>query len=302
MSSPIHHIDNLDGALRYAPPRVRVQRQQTTSSSEPAAEEPQGCDYDDDSFSDGHAAPPRRRRRSLDPEIVPAPPPDVEEKSGAGRLLLGLCAAAVVAAGVAWAIVTMPGANPAQHESVQAETASAAIPSDRASKGKDLSRVVSTVRVDQHGNDIGDRAAPARLPRPQPLVTTAAPAAAAPTAEQSPPAVQRPSARPSAPAFVLRQLDRDEVKRLVKRGEDFIASGDLAAARLVLQRAAEAGDVRAALALAGTFDPNLLARLGKQELADAGLARLWYERARQFGSAEAPQRLDQLATQLNAVH
>jgi len=89
---------------------------------------------------------------------------------------------------------------------------------------------------------------------------------------------------------------------LLKRGQEFIASGDLAAARLVLQRAAEAGDVRAALALAGTFDPNLLAKLGKQQLADAALARVWYERAKQFGSAEAPQRLEQLATQLNEVH
>src|SRR6266567_760661 len=54
------------------------------------------------------------------------------------------------------------------------------------------------------------------------------------------------------PRWVLRQLDREEISALLKRGENFIADGDLASARLVLQRAAEGGDRRAALRLAGT--------------------------------------------------
>src|SRR5262249_30321690 len=69
-----------------------------------------------------------------------------------------------------------------------------------------------------------------------------------------------PTAQTMAPGLVTRQLERDEVVLLVKRGEDFIKSGDLSSARLVLERAAEAGDMQAALALAGTFDPNLLAK------------------------------------------
>src|SRR6266540_6021307 len=44
----------------------------------------------------------------------------------------------------------------------------------------------------------------------------------------------------------------------------FIVAGDLASARLVLQRAAEAGDPRAALMLAGTFDPIVLEKIGIQ--------------------------------------
>jgi TPR repeat protein len=93
------------------------------------------------------------------------------------------------------------------------------------------------------------------------------------------------------PDFVTRQLERDEVALLVKRGADFITSGDLSSARLVLQRAAEAGDMHAALALAGTFDPNLLAQ---SFAADVVMARFWYERAKQLGSSEAPRRLEQL--------
>jgi hypothetical protein len=243
------------------------------------------------------------RRHALDPEIVPEPPPDLEEKSAAKRLLLRLFGAAVIAAGVAWAVVALPSARPLKHESAQADTASAAISTDSGSQG--LLRVASTVQVEQRDKNAGNRAALAKLPSEQTLPSPSVqpPAATAPAAEQPPPAMaQRSPVRASAPGLIIRQLERDEVMHLLKRGQEFIASGDLAAARLVLQRAAEAGDVRAALALAGTFDPNLLAKLGKQQLADAALARVWYERAKQFGSAEAPQRLEQLATQLNEVH
>ena len=107
-----------------------------------------------------------------------------------------------------------------------------------------------------------------------------------------------PTAQTMAPGFVTRQLERDEVVLLVKRGEDFITSGDLSSARLVLQRAAEAGDMHAALALAGTFDPNLLA---KGFAADVVMARFWYERAKQFGSTEAPQRLEQLESSVKSA-
>ena len=120
--------------------------------------------------------------------------------------------------------------------------------------------------------------------------------AGAAMSQQREPSAKAQKATPSTPqamppGFVTRQLERDEVVLLVKRGEDFITSGDLSSARLVLQRAAEAGDMHASLALAGTFDPNLLA---KGFAADVVMARFWYERAKQFGSTEAPRRLEQL--------
>jgi TPR repeat protein len=107
-----------------------------------------------------------------------------------------------------------------------------------------------------------------------------------------------PTAQTMAPGLVTRQLERDEVMLLVKRGEDFITSGDLSSARLVLQRAAEAGDMQAALALAGTFDPNLLA---KGFAADVVTARFWYQRAKQFGSTEAVRRLEQLGSSVKSA-
>ena len=97
--------------------------------------------------------------------------------------------------------------------------------------------------------------------------------------------------------YPVRLLDREEVGLLVKRGEDFLAAGDIAAARLVLQRAAEARDARAALVLGSTYDPILLGRLSIRGIPpDIALARSWYERAKEFGSAEAPQRLEMLVS------
>ncbi len=98
-------------------------------------------------------------------------------------------------------------------------------------------------------------------------------------------------------AHAIHQLDPDEIARLLKRGDELIASGDLAAARLVLQRAAEAGDARGALALAGTYDPMVLEKLPLHGFApNIAMARSWYEKARQFGSADASRRLEMLAS------
>jgi TPR repeat protein len=84
--------------------------------------------------------------------------------------------------------------------------------------------------------------------------------------------------------------------RLIKRGLEFIKDGDIAASRLVLRRAADAGNAQAALMLGATFDPNVLAELGVVGLAgNRTTARAWYQKAMEFGSAEASRRIDRLA-------
>jgi len=108
---------------------------------------------------------------------------------------------------------------------------------------------------------------------------------------------EQPVAALSLPAFAQRQLDREEVMVLLKRGKDLIANGDIAAARLVLQRAADANDAEAALALAATYDPYVLRGLKVYGFAaDAEMARAWYERARELGSSAASQRLEMLTS------
>jgi hypothetical protein len=94
-------------------------------------------------------------------------------------------------------------------------------------------------------------------------------------------------------AALAPHLSTEEIAALMKRGNDLIASGDLAAARLVLLRASVAGDARAALTLAGTFDPIVLNRLGVHGFSpDLSMARYWYQKAKEFGSPEAQRRLE----------
>lgn len=107
-----------------------------------------------------------------------------------------------------------------------------------------------------------------------------------------------PAAVPARNELPARQLDAEEIAGLLKRGEQLVVTGDLAGARLLLQRAAEAQNARAALALAATYDPYVLGKLGVYGFRpDAEKARKWYERAKAFGSPEAGKRLEQLAAQ-----
>jgi hypothetical protein len=102
----------------------------------------------------------------------------------------------------------------------------------------------------------------------------------------------------TASSSSIRQLDRDEVNMLVQRGEELLMTGDFAAARLMLQRAAEAGDPHASLVLGATYDPIELEHLGVRGrgiFPSIAIARTWYEKAEQFGSAEARRRLELLA-------
>lgn len=93
----------------------------------------------------------------------------------------------------------------------------------------------------------------------------------------------------------LRELDRDELAGLVKRGQALFGEGDIASARLLLRRAAEAGDVNAALMLAATYDRAELAKLKVIGVAaDHAQAKAWYTKAVEHGSAEAVRRLQQL--------
>jgi TPR repeat protein len=135
-----------------------------------------------------------------------------------------------------------------------------------------------------------------------PDVRTVTTAAVAPTHEETTMAYQSapPSRAPAelmTPKDAIHRLDPNEIASLLRRGDALIASGDIAAARLVLRRAADAGDAHAAMTLAETYDPAILEKLGVHGLVpDVAMARDWYEKAKKFGAAEAPQRLETLAS------
>lgn len=129
-----------------------------------------------------------------------------------------------------------------------------------------------------------EHAEPANVP-PQDTPPTASPANAARPAE-IPTAAEQPKPVRRSP---------QDLAVLLARGQSLVAEGDISAARLLLRRGAEAGDPRAALALAATYDPALVEKLGIRGIqGDKVMARTWYEIAAQLGSAEAGDRLKSL--------
>jgi hypothetical protein len=122
-------------------------------------------------------------------------------------------------------------------------------------------------------------------------------AAAFRAAHQSQPEIIRqppPAAQPAA-APPARRLSADELAALMKRAKNLIAVGDIAPARLLLERAADAQEASAALLLAQTYDPVVLGTPDTRSITpDPAMARGWYEKAAKFGSADAQQRLAQM--------
>lgn len=114
----------------------------------------------------------------------------------------------------------------------------------------------------------------------QPVAVAAPPIAVAPPVIAAPP---------------TRRISADELATLMTRAKGLLAAGDIPPARLLLERAADALEPGAALMLAQTYDPAVLGTQDTRNVtADPALARTWYQRAAQLGSADAQRRLSQL--------
>src|SRR5205085_10409070 len=99
-------------------------------------------------------------------------------------------------------------------------------------------------------------------------------------------AVEPAASEPQPPA--VRRMDPDELAALLKRAKGLLAIGDITAARLLLERAADAQEAEAAFVLAGTYDPQVLGVQDMRSITpDPAIARSWYQKAAQLGSAES---------------
>ena len=88
--------------------------------------------------------------------------------------------------------------------------------------------------------------------------------------------------------------DAETLAALMTRAKSLLTLGDIAAARLLLERAANAQDATAAFLLAQTYDPAVLGVRDTRSITpDPMMARDWYRKAASFGSAAAQQRLTQ---------
>jgi hypothetical protein len=118
-------------------------------------------------------------------------------------------------------------------------------------------------------------------------------AAAYQTAIKSMVVAVEPETREAQPP--ARRIDPDELAALLKRAKSLLAIGDITSARLLLERAADAQEIEAALMLAGTYDPQVLGTQDMRSITpDPATARLWYQKAAQLGSSDAKRRLSQI--------
>ena len=126
------------------------------------------------------------------------------------------------------------------------------------------------------------------FPSAQPLAAPPPEVKAAPTAAPAP---------VPQPMTVLDPASRTAALKFLKRGDEELADGRVAPARLLYERAAEMGLAQAAMALASTFDAAELAKPHLRNIApDAVEAKRWYEHAKLLGAAEASARLQRLGS------
>jgi hypothetical protein len=286
MSSPIHHAEDLDEALHYAPPWAREQgvREPLRPAAALVRSPPSRwrIGVADDGFSGDRAMVKLQRQLALDPDAVPEPP--VDDIQSLWPMALRLCAVAGVAAAVAWLVISLPGARLLRHDVMRASVQPPPPVTDTL-KQDPLRTPAAAGLLLQHGLSEANAS-------PVP-VEAALPAPAPAPAPQ--PTIAPPSNDAAAPPPITLSLASDEIAMLLKRGKDAFSTGDLAAARLLLRRAAEAGSAEAALALGATFDPLVIRRLGAIGAApDAAQARQWYQKAVALGSTTASQPLSQL--------
>jgi len=84
-----------------------------------------------------------------------------------------------------------------------------------------------------------------------------------------------------------------EAVKLIERASGLLGQGNIGAARIVLERAAESGNARASFMLAETYDPAILSAWGTYGTrGEAAKAREHYAKAHAGGIQEAKGRLD----------
>ena len=309
MSSPIHQVEDLDPALRYAPrwARDRVSPLPGRPLPPPAARPARRASPE---FSGDRAMVELQRQLILDPDAIPEPSADDE---GALRpIVLRFSAVMGLAALIAWGVVSIPGMKKAG-DIIPPDARAPAMtidPAKEAAKDPDKSadrvQAQSTDAAPTVNQGLAAMNNPPPAVSPGPMVASIAPMPAimaSQPATVAPQPVSPPAAAPSAPPATpaptnnatAPHIDNAEIAAMIKRGKDILMSGDIISARLLLRRAADAGSAEAALALGATFDPIVIRRLGVVGMTpDTAQARQWYQRAADLGSAAAMGQLAKL--------
>jgi hypothetical protein len=225
--------------------------------------------------------------RSLEPERLGPPPPAVRSRRDNLLGALIFLIVSVLAAPIAYYVLVGRGDRPLRPQ-IAAFDSRFITPPSTSSGQKDSPTIIvrdDVLRARAEGELRSER------PNSSPTTRSFGSETVA-TLQPGTPSVQAPPSSSKA----LRALDPEKIELLMKKGEQLLAAGDVVAARIAFQRAAEAGDGRAAVALGATYDPTELTKRGVTGMgADISKARSWYQKAEKFGSPEARGRLDALA-------
>jgi hypothetical protein len=128
--------------------------------------------------------------------------------------------------------------------------------------------------------------------RPAPEIPTASALGTVGSMPQPVAAAHAPSSSDGPPVII--PSDDDFAGALLTRADAAIAAGDIAAARMLYERAAALGSFRAAIAVAKTYDSDFLRQVSAHGVAaDPVLATAWYRKAALLGDKEASARLRQ---------
>ena len=190
-------------------------------------------------------------------------PAQVNSTAASGRPMNREDVGPSAGAGAIVPVAPIPEAASTSATSVSAEPASGATPSDTQLAPK-------------------TEASPATPPPEVARSTVPEPVAQAPGATPD-------VAAPVSPAAAAQPAQSTvDIAALLARGDAFFSKGDLAAARLFYERAANAGDGQAAVRLGETFDPVFLDHSHLPGVrGDFSTALSWYRRARDLGAADA---------------
>ncbi|HLG81208.1 MAG TPA: hypothetical protein VKY22_09335 [Bradyrhizobium sp.] len=303
---------SLQAAAQSQRPSAVGFRLATPLSRGPSSEESsQQSDQDNDPQNDLEEMN-RRIWAGLMPKFIAPPPREPLSLPGLG-VTTGLVGAVFVAAAVALVVVNVvqiPVISSSSDDDVRRVQSSpraapghltriaaveARIAAETRTGAADIATVpAGTLLAAVPTNDIAaaPKSAPAMTQPPAALLPAPQPSQ---EVELMRPEIAPPKAAPAPEPRPSVTLTRPEIASLLRRGQDLIAAGDIASARLVLTHVAEAGDAEASLILAGTYDPAVLGtRRGVGVQGDPAKARAWYARAAEQGSTEARRRLDRL--------
>jgi hypothetical protein len=285
----------LDEASAYAPKRAR-----RPVHDEYEIDAPVGAEVG----SPPAMMEPPLKSQTLEPDWLPPPPPPTRTESVLAALgwSVGIIlTAAACALGSIWGVGYFLGSAPAPQKPLASDQINlvanfVADPSAARPATSGLAPVSAGGDARPAANGVADPAQ-RRVPSAPELRSVSTPSTLAPPAPPSTSNVAQfnrqnspdPASAPATPKL----LDAAGIAFMMKGGAEFIANGNIAAARMMFRPAAEAGDPAAAFALAETYDPLVLAKLGaKGGIApDVALAQQWYAKANELGYSASAWRL-----------